>query len=164
MLLMSLRGRLHADAGVRTGIVVEGNEGGYALQCVLVRLEALLAVDDLRLEYAVHTLCYGVVSGLVVLRHANVDAILPEFVRIGVTALLYASVRVVDEPLQLISRSLRDGHPESLQRVLCLQRLRQAPAHDLVRVGVRHQIQIAAVNSQRSLNENLPYMIMWKPQ
>ena len=73
LLLMCLRRRLHADAGVRAGVVVEGNEAGYALPCILVRLEALLAVDDLRLEYAVHTLCYGVVSGLVVLRHVIVS-------------------------------------------------------------------------------------------
>ena len=46
LLLMCLRGSLHADAGVRTGVVVEGNEAGYALQRVLVRLEALLAVAD----------------------------------------------------------------------------------------------------------------------
>jgi len=133
---------------VWASFVIEGNESGYALQCVLVRLKALLAVDYLRLEYAVHTLRYGVVGGLVVLRHADLDAVLLQFVRIGGTTVLYTSVRVMDEPFQLISRSLRDGHPESLQRVLCLQRLRQAPAYDLVRVGVRHQMQIAAVVHQ----------------
>ena len=48
---MSLRGSLHADAGVRAGVVIEGYEAGYAIQRILVRLEALLAVDYLRLEY-----------------------------------------------------------------------------------------------------------------
>ena len=58
---MCLRRSLHTDAGVRTGFVVEDNETGYALQCVLIRLEALLTVDDLGLEYAVHTLSYGII-------------------------------------------------------------------------------------------------------
>ena len=145
---MSLSGSLHADAGVWAGVVIEGDEAGYALQCILVRLEALLAVDHLRLEDAVHTLCDSVVCGLVVLRHANLDAVLLQFVRIGITAVLYASVRVMDESFQLIGRGLRDGHAEGLERVLRLQRLGQAPAHDLVRVGVRHQVQVAAVVHQ----------------
>ena len=96
---MGLRRCLHADAGVRAGFVVEGDKAGYALQCVLVRLEALLAVDDLSLEYAVHTLGYDVVGRLVVLRHADSDAVSFQFVRIGVTAVLHASVRVMDKPL-----------------------------------------------------------------
>ena len=53
---MSLSGSLHADAGVWAGVVIEGDEAGYTLQRILVRLEALLAVDHLRLEDAVHTL------------------------------------------------------------------------------------------------------------
>ena len=144
LLLMCLRGSLHADAGVRAGVVVEGDEAGYALQCVLVRLEALLAVDHLRLQDAVHTLGNGVVSGLVVLRHGDAYPVLLQFVRIGVTAVLYAPVRVMDESFQFICRSLRDGHPEGLQRVFRLKGPREAPANDLARVGIRHQVQVAA--------------------
>ena len=65
-----------------------------------------------------------------------------------VAVVLYASVRVVDEPSQLVGRSLRDGHPEGLQRVFRLQRLGQAPAHYLMQVGIRHQVQVAAVVRQ----------------
>ena len=129
-------------------VVVEGDETGYTLQRVLVRLEAPLAVDDLGLQYAVHTLRYGVVRRLVVLRHAYPYTILFQFVRIGVAAVLYASVRVMDESFQLICRSLRDGHPEGLERVFRLQRLGQTPSHDLVRIGIRHQVQVTAVVNQ----------------
>ena len=125
---MSLRGSLHADAGVWAGVVIEGDEAGYTLQRIMVRLEALLAVDHLRLEDAVNTLRNSVISGLVVLRHADFDAVLLQFVRIGITAVLYASVRVMDESFQLICRSLRDGH--------------------LVRIGIRHQVQVTAVVNQ----------------
>ena len=145
---MSLSGSLHADAGVWAGVVIEGDEAGYTLQCIWVRLEALLAVDDLGLEDAVHALRNSIVRGLVVLRHANLDAVLLQFVRIGITAVLYASVRVMDESFQLICRSLRDGHPESLQRMFRLQRLGQAPADDLVRIGICHQMQVTAVVNQ----------------
>ena len=55
---------------------------------------------------------------------------------------------MMDESFQLICRGLRDGHAEGLKRVFRLQRIRQAPAHDLVRVGIRHQMQIAAAIHQ----------------
>jgi len=142
---MSLSGSLHADAGVWAGVVIEGDEAGYTLQRIMVRLEALLAVDHLRLEDAVNTLRNSVISGFVVLRHADFDAVLLQFVRIGITAVLYASVRVMDESFQLICRSLRDGHVEGLERMFRLERPGQAPSHNLVRVGVRHQVKVAAV-------------------
>ena len=103
---MCLGRGLHADAGVRAGFVVEGDETGDALQCILVRLETLLTVDDLGLEYAVHTLGYGIIGWFVVLRHADSDAVSLQFVRIGVTAVLHASVRVMDESPEFIGRSL----------------------------------------------------------
>ena len=96
------------------GVVVEGDEARYTLQRVLIRFEAPLAVDNLSLENTVHTLCDGVVRRLVVLRHAYSYAILLQFVRIGVAAVLYAPVRVMDETFQLVSRGLRYGHLESL--------------------------------------------------
>ena len=145
---MCFRWRLHSDAVVWTGVVVEEDEARDTLKCILIRLEAAFTVDNLRFEYAVHTLCYGVVRGFVVLRHADPHMILLQFVRIVVAAVLHASVRVMDESFQFIGRSLRDGHPEGLQRVFCLQRLGQTPAHDLVRVGIRHQVQVAAVAHQ----------------
>ena len=83
---------LHADAGVRPLVVVEAYEGGDTLTCVQNGLEVSLAVDDLSLEDTVHTLCYGIVSGLVVLSHADFDTVLLQFIRIGVAAVLHASV------------------------------------------------------------------------
>ena len=141
---MSDRGRLHADAGVRALVVVEADEGGDTLTCVLDGLEAPLAVDDLCLQYTVHTLCNGVVSWLVVLRHGDSDTVLLQFVRIGIAAVLYAPVRVMDETLQFIGCSLFYGHLESFQRIFCLQCVREAPAYDLMRVGIRYQMQVAA--------------------
>ena len=89
---MDDRGGFHSDAGMRALVVVEADEGGDALTCVPDGLEAPLAVDDLCLEDAVHTLCNGVVRGFVVFRHGDSDAVLLQFVRIGIAAVLYASV------------------------------------------------------------------------
>ena len=36
LFLVCLRGGLHADAGMRTGVIVEGYEAGYTLQCLLL--------------------------------------------------------------------------------------------------------------------------------
>lgn len=143
-----LRGCLHADAVVRTGVIIEEDKAGYALQRIPVRLKAAFTVDDLRLEDAVHTLRNSVISGFVILCHADSYTILLQFVRIGVAAVLYSPVRVVDESFQLVCRSLAYSHTQSLQSVLGLQCRGQAPAHNLVRVCIRHQMQVAAVVHQ----------------
>ena len=148
LLLVCLGGRLQADAEVRPLIIVEEYEALDAAIGILPALEAPLAVDYLCLEGAVHALGNGVVSRLVVLRHADPDTIFLQFVRIGITAVLYASVRVVDEPLQFVGRSLRDGHSQRFQRIFRLQRIGQAPAYDLTRVGIRYQVQIATAVHQ----------------
>ena len=150
---MYLRRSLHADTVVWTGIVIEEDEAGDTLQRILIRLKTTFTVDYLRLEDSVHTLGNSVVRGLVVLRHTYLYMILLQFVRIVVAAVLYASVRVMDEPFQFISRSLRDGHSERLECVLCLQRLGQAPAHNLVRVGIRHHVQVAAVTNKVDIRD-----------
>ena len=138
---------------MRSVVVVEADESFNAYQCVLEALEAALAVDDLRLESAVHTFCDGVVRGLVVFRHGDAYSVLLQFVRIGVAAILHASVRVMDEPFQFVCRSLRDGHVEGLKRVFRLKGLREAPADDLARVCIRHQVQIAAAVHQVDIRD-----------
>ena len=147
-LCMCLRWGLHANAVMWTSIVVEEDEARDTLQRILIRLKTTFTIDHLRLEDSVHTLGNSVVRGLVVLRHTYLYMILLQFVRIVVAAVLYASVRVMDESIQFFCRSLANSHPEGLQRVFRLQRLGQTPAHDLVRVGIRHQVQVAAVAHQ----------------
>ena len=72
-----------------------------------VCLEAALTVDDLRLQYAVHTLRYGVVGRLVVLRHANVDANVGDTIigikgRVGFEA---AAPKLIIEAHRLLEKS-----------------------------------------------------------
>ena len=77
LFLVYLRGDFHANAGMRTLLVVELYEASNTFFRVLVVLEAVLTIDDLSFEYSVYTLCNGVVRRLVVLCHRDSDTILP---------------------------------------------------------------------------------------
>ena len=139
-----LRGHLVADAAMRALLVVETDEAGYAVTGILLALESMLAVNDLGLKDTVHTLGYGIVRRLVIFCHADSYFVFKKFFRIGIATVLYTSVRVVDEVVQFFFRSLFHCHLERKERVLCLQRIRQAPADYLVRIGIRDKVQIAA--------------------
>src|SRR5574344_644814 len=65
--LVCLWRHLHADAAMWAFLVVELNESSDTYQCVIVVKKTFLAIYNLRLQYAVHTFCDGVVSWLVVL-------------------------------------------------------------------------------------------------
>ncbi len=89
---------LVADAHMRTMIVVEINEAVNLLLGILNVFKAmLLTIDMLSLDSAVYTLGNGIIGRLIVLRHANLDTIFLQFFNIQVAAVLYATVRVMDE-------------------------------------------------------------------
>ena len=54
MLCVCLRGYFHSDACMRTAVVVEDDEEGETLMCVVYGLETLLSVYDLGLENGVY--------------------------------------------------------------------------------------------------------------
>ena len=53
---------------------------------------------------------------MVVLRHADGDVGFPELAHIQVAAVLYAPVRMVDQPFGIVPARLYDGRPEGFQR------------------------------------------------
>ena len=170
-------GRLQSDAVVRTLTVVEVDKPPNLLQGLLKRLKTpVLTVYALALDNAVHALCKGIVSGFIVLRHRDLYLVLLQLFYIEVTAVLYASVRMVNKFGEFTSASLFYGHAEGFEREDRCQRVRQAPAHDLLRIGIRHEVQIAASVSEvdvgdvalpelvsgrrlESLDEILPLMV-----
>ena len=86
-------GSLQSYAVMRTLVIVEVYEALYLLQSFLVCLETLvLAIWTFTLDNAVHTLCNGIVSGFVVLRHGYLYAVFLQFLHIEIAAVLYASV------------------------------------------------------------------------
>ena len=144
-LLMHGIGRLQSDTVVRALAVVELYEGLYLLLSLLKRLKTpVLTIYALTLDDAVHALCKGVVGGLVVLRHRDLYLVFLQFLHIEVTAVLYAPVRMVNKFWKFTSASLFYGHAEGFEGEYGCQRVCQAPTHDLLRVGISHEMQVAA--------------------
>ena len=148
-LLMGVVRSLQSDAVVRALAVVEEYEPLYLLQRLLVRVETpVLTICALTLDDAVHALCKGIVGGFVVLRHRDLYTMFLQFLHIEVAAVLDAAVRVVDESREVTFTSLFDGHAEGFECEDCCQRFCQAPADDLLRISIRHQMQVAASASE----------------
>ena len=81
---------------------------------------------------------------MVVLRHADGDVGFPELAHIQVAAVLYAPVRMVDQPFGIVPTRLCDGRPEGFQREEGAERGGKRPACYLVGMAVGHQMQAAA--------------------
>ena len=170
-------GSLQSDAVVGTLTIVEGNEATYLLQSLFICLETpFLAVYTLTLNNTIYALRKSIVGRLVVLCHRYPYAMFLQLLHVEVAAVLDAAVRVVDESGEVASTGLFYGHAEGFEREDRCQGFCQAPANDLLRIGVRHEVQVAAstceidvgdvalpqlVSGRRleSLDEILPLMV-----
>jgi hypothetical protein len=152
---------LQSYAVVRTPAVVEENEALYLFQSLVIRLKTpVLTVNALVLDDAVNALCKGVVGRFVVLRHRYLYAVPLQFFHIEVAAVLDATVGVVDEARKVASTSLSYGHTESFEREDSCQGFCQAPAHDLLRIGISYEMQIAASTYEVNIGDiALPQLI-----
>ena len=154
VLLMNSIGSLHSKTVMRTLAVVEIDESTYLIQSLPVRLETpFLAVYALALDRAVHALSYGVVSRFVVFGHGDSDIVLLQFIYVDVTAVLHATVGVMDESRQITASRLFYGHAESPESIIGSKGIRQAPTHYLLGIGIRHQMQVAAAFSQVNVGD-----------
>lgn len=114
LLLMYRERELIQDAHVRTMPVVKADvSAGDAAHPVHVA-EQSLTVDTLCLNDAVDPFRHGIVRRLMVFRHADGDVMLPKHLHIGVTAVLYAMVRMVDQSLQACAAPHRHGLTDGL--------------------------------------------------
>ena len=149
LLPVDLRWRLVTDAHMRTRVVIEMDETGYGLLCLLKRLELLLWIDIFCLYYTIATFRYRVVRGLVVLGHGDGDAVFLQHSNVGIAAVLYTPVRVVDKPCETLVathfHSLFHSHLQGLHTDGCLQTVGQYPAHNHVGVGIGDQMQVADI-------------------
>ena len=100
-------------------------------------------VQPFSLQDSIGALGNGVLKRISALRHTDAYAVLPELRHIRVTAVLAASVRVMDKMTGRIIVYRREGHLQSLQRVYGLQCRTDRPADYLVRVCISYQRQIA---------------------
>ena len=137
-------GSLHADAHMRPPVVVKVDKLRNLTFCVLPFLETLRPdIDPLCLDGSVHPFRHGIVGETVVLRHADGDVVCPELAHIQVAAVLYAPVRMVNQPFGIVPARLCNGHPEGFQREEGAERGGKRPACYLVGMAVGHQMQAA---------------------
>ena len=154
VLLMYSIGSLHAKTVMRTLSIVEINESAYLLQGLPVSLEtSFLAIYALALDCAVHALSYGVVGRFVIFGHGDLDIVLLQFINVSVTAVLHAPVGVMDESRQITASRLFYGHTKSFECKQDSKGARQAPAHYLIGICIRHQMQIAAAFCQINVGD-----------
>ena len=146
---MHYGGYLVADAHVGASVVVEVDVALYHTVCMLKGVEALLAVDTFHLYFPVDALRYGIVGGIIIFTHGDGNLMRLEHGHVGIAAILYAAVGVVDESLEPFAArhgyGLADGHSQRIHGDGCLECPGQCPAHNLVRVGISDQVQVAYV-------------------
>ena len=152
---------LQSDTVVRPPAIVEDDESLYLFHCFLKRIKTpILAIYALVLDGAVHTLCKGVVGGLVVLGHRYLYTIFLQFFHIEIAAILDATVRVVNEPGKVTSTCLFNGHAEGFERKDRCKGFCQAPAHDFLRIGISYEMQVTASVSEVDVGDiALPQLV-----
>ena len=142
---------LVAYAHMQAVVVVEMDEARYEILHVLIRMQLLLPVEAFHLYYTIGTLGNRIVGGLVVLAHGDGDVMSLEHGNVGIAAVLHTAVGMMDKSLEDFSATHRhcllNGHLQRLHRNGGLERLCQFPAHDLMGVGIRYQMQVAYITA-----------------
>lgn len=87
---------------MRSVVVIEVDKLSNAESCLSNALETFLLVDDLCLYGAVHTFRNSIVGWFVILSHADAYIVLQELVYVNIATVLHTSVRVVNQPAQVI--------------------------------------------------------------
>ena len=142
---MGKRRYLVADTHMRSSVVVEMYKPSDYVPCVLQAVEGFPRVDGFILDYAVGPFRNGVVCRIVVFGHAYFYSMCLERAHIVVAAVLHATVRVVYKAFQRYASGLRDSLLEDIYGDGGTQCPGKHPSNDLVRIGVRYQMQIAHV-------------------
>lgn len=151
LFLVSDYWRLVSDAHVRSAMVVEAYISLHLPKRVHHVFEHRPSIDVFCLYDAIHPLRYAIVRRVVILRHADGDIVRPKQVRVCIAAVLSTSVRVVYQAQEIRLSRLPYGHAQGLQREDCLQGFGQTPAHDLMGVSVRDDMQVAAAIAQSDI-------------
>ena len=105
---------LIADTHMGPNVVVEVYHRRDFSQGLCVVAEHSLMVEPLVLEDTVHTLCYGVVRGIVTLGHADAYMMLHEDSDVLLAGILHATVGMMDGTAEISASSRPDGHLQSL--------------------------------------------------
>jgi hypothetical protein len=128
---------------MRTVIVVERNNAlrlslGFCNICKL-----FTPFEPFCLQNAVHPLRYCIVSRLVVLRHTDGYMMVLQTFHIGIAAVLYASVRVMDQTAQILFPCTAYRHFQRPYRIGGMKTWGKRPSYYLVGIGISHQMKVA---------------------
>ena len=146
-LFVGLVGRVPADAAVGTLAVVERHRVAHGL-CGLADVCESLPVQELVLHGVVYALGHRVVLRVSVLRHAWDYMAVRQHPDVVGAGILRAAVGVVDEGLVEAFGQRGYGHSQRLDAVCGLKGRRDAPAQDLLAVGVHDDGQEAECVAQ----------------
>ena len=105
---------LIADTHMGPNVVVEVYHRRDFSQGLCVVAEHSLMVEPLVLEDTVHTLCYGVVRGIVTLGHADAYMMLHEDSDVLLAGILHATVGMMDGTAEISASSRPDGDDSKL--------------------------------------------------
>ena len=122
--------------------VVELYDGGHQSPCFLQVMGTFHPIKPFLLDDAVHALRYGVVRGLVVLRHADGGIDRLQVFYIPVTAVLDTAVGMMDQPLKPQVRDILDPHVQGRHGIGGGEAVREDPSDDLMGEGVSEQVEI----------------------
>ena len=94
------------------------------------------------LDDAVHTLRYGIVRGLVVLRHADGGIDPSQVLYVLVAAILYATVRMMDQAFKAKMGDIPDTHLQGCHGVGSDKAVCECPPDDLMRERISQQMKV----------------------
>lgn len=92
---MHVSWRHHVKTHVRSLVIVEFYELADLDLRLVNGLEVFPRIDEFCLHSPVHALCNAIISGVIVLCHADHDVVDLQFGDIHITAVLRASIRVM---------------------------------------------------------------------
>ena len=112
--------------------IVELYNIGHQSSSLFKVMRTFHLIKPFLLDDTVHALCYGIVRGLVVLRHADGGINFPQMLYVLVTAVLYATVGMMDQSAQTQICDIFNTHIQGCHSIGSHKTLRQGPSDNLM--------------------------------
>ena len=129
-------------ASVRPFGIVELNDVSHQSPRFFKVMGTFHLIKPFLLDDAIHALCYGIVRRLVVLRHADGGIDTLQMFYIQAAAVLYAAVRMMNQPLKPQIGDLFDAHIQGCHGIGGYKAVREDPSDDLMGKGISEQMKI----------------------
>ena len=142
-------GYLVSDAHMRSAVVIEMYVTPDYIPCVFYAIKVPLPVDAFHFDNAVYTFGNRIVRRLVILCHADGNAMRLEKRHILVATILHSTVGVVYQSCEAFTpfhfNSLPYGLPQCVNGGRHPQGIGKHPSHDFMGIGIGNQVQVADI-------------------